>query len=275
MKDSGTFYEFEIIEINTTGDKCQNVSLDTIGGKGVFIKEIEDALLREEIDMAVHSLKDMPAELHEDLVLAAFLPREDVSDCLISRNGLNFEDLPAGAVVGTSSLRRVYQAKCLRPDLEVQSIRGNVNTRLRKLDEGQYDAIILASAGLIRLGMTKRITQKLPLNQFIPAICQGIIAIEAKKDNKELISQLKNSDDHMSRKAALCERAFLRRLNGNCKIPIGAYCHLEDNHFYLNGMLGDPEKLFIYQDSLSGKSEDAEMIGCQLAEQILALMSSK
>ncbi len=267
--------EFEIVEINTTGDKFQNVSLDQIGGKGVFIKEIEEALLAGQIDMAVHSLKDMPALIHEDLVLAAFYERENPSDVLVSRNGGNLSGLPLGAVVGTSSLRRAYQLRETRPDLRIEPLRGNVNTRLRKLSEGQYDAIMLAAAGLIRLGLVDQITEWLPTDRFIPSVGQGIIAVETTKARQEIIGFLEACDAADSRIAALCERAFLRKLNGNCKIPVGAYCMVEENRIKLWGMLGDPDSTSVYWETGEGTAEGAEALGNALAERILEKMGSK
>lgn len=263
---------FEIIEINTTGDRFQNVSLDQIGGKGVFIKEIEEALLTGQIDMAVHSLKDMPALIHDRLVLAAFYERENPSDVLVSREGRDLAALPQGAVVGTSSLRRAYQLREARPDLDIQPLRGNVNTRLRKLSEGQYDAIVLAAAGLIRLGLEDQITQWLPTDRFIPSVGQGIIAVETSKERTDIIELLSRCDVKNSRVAAQCERAFLRKLNGNCKIPVGAYCSVEGNTIRLWGMLGDPNSDAVYSETAEGSAEDAEGLGNMLADRIIEKM---
>ena len=263
--------EIEIIEIKTTGDKFLDVSLSKIGGKGLFIKEIEDALIKGEIDVAVHSLKDMPAEVHEDLILAAYLEREDPSDCLISRESISLEKLPPNAVVGTSSLRRVCQLMESRPDITIKPLRGNVLTRLKKLDNGEFDAIVLASAGLIRLGLEERITQRFDTEVFIPAVCQGIICVETRRDDSVLIELLKDLDHKASRLAATCERAFLKQLNGNCKIPLGAYCRLieETDSIHISAMLGKEESGKVYRRAARGTLCEAVELGYGLAVSLL------
>ena len=262
--------EIEVIEIKTTGDRILDVSLSKIGGKGLFIKEIEEALIKGDIDIAVHSLKDMPAEVHEDLVLAAYLEREDPSDCLISRENLSLDKLPQNAVIGTSSLRRVCQLKELRPDIEIKPLRGNVLTRLRKLDEGEFDGIVLASAGLIRLGLEGRITQRFDTGRFIPAVCQGIICVEARREDALMIERLKDLDYKASRLAATCERAFLKQLNGNCKIPLGAYCRLEkDDHIEVSAMFAREDSGQVYRQTARGTLCSAVELGYSLAVALL------
>jgi hydroxymethylbilane synthase len=258
--------EFEIVGIKTTGDKILDVTLSKIGGKGLFIKEIEDALLKDKIDIAVHSLKDMPAEIHEELTLAAYTEREDASDCLISANGMGLHSLPYGAIIGTSSLRRNCQIKAIRPDFEILPLRGNILTRLKKLDEGQYHAIVLASAGIKRLKISERITERLNINTFIPAVCQGIICVETKRDRQDIIELLKACDNTQSRIAALCERAFLKRIDGSCKIAVGAYCTITGDTLRVSGMVGDEEKSIVYTEALEGSIEEAESIGIKLAD---------
>ncbi|QUH27101.1 hydroxymethylbilane synthase [Serpentinicella alkaliphila] len=262
--------EFEIIQIKTTGDKILDRSLSKIGGKGIFIKEIEDALLNRDIDIAVHSLKDMPAEVPEGLVIAAYTEREDPTDCLISKDNMKLDQLPRGSVIGTSSLRRICQLKALRPDLEYKPLRGNILTRIKKLDEGEFDAIVLASAGLIRLGLQNRIAQKFEINEFIPAVCQGIICVEVRNDDDEVLNIIKAIDNKVSRIIAECERSFLKHLNGSCQIPLGAYCQINGNELFINGILGDSESGSLYRDSMRGTIEKASELGQSLAMSVKA-----
>jgi len=256
--------EFEVVTIKTTGDKILDVSLSKIGGKGLFIKEIEEALLDERIDMAVHSLKDIPADIHHGLILAAYSEREDASDCLISRDNMTLESLPKGAVIGTSSLRRVCQLKALRSDIEIKPVRGNIITRIKKLDEGEFDAIVLATAGLKRLGLENRIAQTFEVEEFIPAVCQGIICVETRRDDREVIDLLKAVDNEASRIAAKCERAFLKKLDGNCQIPLGAYCQVNGDELYINGILGDKDSSIIHKGLKNGTVDQAEQLGYSL-----------
>ncbi|NOX19789.1 MAG: hydroxymethylbilane synthase [Nitrospirae bacterium] len=263
-------------KIKTTGDKILDVPLAKVGGKGLFVKEIEEAMLRGEIDIAVHSMKDVPTELPEGLHLGAICEREDPRDAFISRlsNGgfqiKSFKDLPQGATVGTSSLRRSCQLKHIRPDLQILQLRGNVDTRLRKLDEGQFDAIILASAGVKRLGHEDRITEYLPTNISLPAIGQGAIGIECREDDvfiNEVISRLNH------RETAICvraERAFLKHLEGGCQVPIAAHAVLDGNILKLDGLVGSLEGDRIIRDQLEGAPENAEPLGVELAEMILS-----
>ncbi len=263
-------------KIKTTGDKILDVPLAKVGGKGLFVKEIEEAMLRGEIDIAVHSMKDVPTELPAGLHLGAICKREDPRDAFISRltNGgfqiKSFKDLPQGATVGTSSLRRSCQLKHIRPDLQILQLRGNVDTRLRKLDEGQFDAIILASAGVKRLGHEDRITEYLPTDISLPAIGQGAIGIECREDDdfiNEIISRLNHAETAVCVRA---ERAFLKQLEGGCQVPIAAHATLEGNILKLDGLVGSIEGDRIIRDQLEGAPEKAEALGEELANIILS-----
>lgn len=229
-------YEFQIHKIKTEGDRLVNVSLDQIGGKGVFVKELESALLNGEVDMAVHSMKDMPALMPHGLKIAAVPVREDARDVLLSLKAESLEQLPEGAIVGTSSLRRGVQIKQMRPDVSIKPIRGNVDTRIRKMEEGQFDAIILAAAGLNRLGLQKHIVQYLPLEKCIPAVGQGALGLQTRVGD-EIGEMLLKMEDINTRIAVETERAFLRTLNGNCKIPIAAHARLKKDEVVLSGLL--------------------------------------
>ena len=263
-------------KIKTTGDKILDVPLAKVGGKGLFVKEIEEAMLRKEIDIAVHSMKDVPTELPAGLHLGAICKREDPRDAFISRlqNGefqiKAFKELPDGATIGTSSLRRSCQLKNLRPDLKILQLRGNVDTRLRKLDEGQFDAIILASAGVKRLGHKDRITEYLPVEVSLPAIGQGAIGIECRTDDEfinHVISKLNHPETSICVRA---ERAFLKRLEGGCQVPIAAHATLEGSLLRLDGLVGSIEGDRIIREQIEGPPDDAESLGTELAEIILS-----
>ena len=259
--------------IKTTGD-VKNDPLSVIGGKGVFTKELEDALLDGRIDLAVHSLKDLPTILPDELSIAAICEREDARDALVLRSGVengSLLHLPQSAIVGTSSQRRLAQLKALRSDVEVRDLRGNVDTRIRKLDEGQYDAVILASAGLVRLGLQERISARIAISEMLPAVGQGAIAIETKSDNEfanQTIAQLNHRE---TRLACLAERAFLRSLGGGCQFPIAAHAVLDDGVLKLDGLVARPDGSEILRGSLSGTPEAPEALGSKLADQLLAL----
>ena len=259
----------ELVRITTKGDKILDVPLAKVGGKGLFVKEIEDALLRKEADLAVHSLKDCPTELPDGLEVTVFPLREDPRDALISKNGVSLAELPQGAKVGTSSLRRLSQLKKLRPDLQIESLRGNLDTRLRKLDEGMYDAIILAAAGLNRLGLGDRVTEYLDPDVMLPAIGQGSLGIEFRSDDermREILSAIHHEE------TALCvraERSFLLRLEGGCQVPIGAYAVLENDKITLEGLVADEEGNEVIRRSITGPSSDPEALGTSLADEIL------
>ncbi len=262
--------EVELVPITTKGDKILNSPLSKIGDKGLFTKEIEEALLKGDIDLAVHSLKDMPTSLPEGLTLAAYTMRDYPFDVLVSKSGKKLRELPEGAVVGTSSLRRKAFLKRFRPDLRIKDIRGNVDTRLKKLDGGEYDAIILAQSSLERLGWEDRITEV--LDYFIPAVGQGIMAVETREDDKELIEFLRESvNDIGSEAEAKAERAFLRRLEGGCQVPMGAFAVVEmDGTLNIKGFISDLEGKRFVEGKESGRAEEAEAVGERLAERLLS-----
>src|SRR5215211_7638051 len=242
--------------IKTTGD-VKSDPLKIIGGKGVFTKELEDALLDGRIDLAVHSLKDLPTILPEALTISAICEREDARDALVLRSDLRLEDgslvnLREGAVVGTSSQRRLAQLKALRRDVVVNDLRGNVDTRIRKLDEGQYDAVILASAGLVRLGLQERISARIAISEMLPAVGQGAIAIETRSDNEFAVQSTSPLDHPETRLACLAERAFLRGLGGGCQLPIAAHAIIEQDVLKLDGLVAKPDGSKRLQESLSG-----------------------
>lgn len=267
--------QVEMITITTKGDVTLEVPLHEVGGKGLFVKEIEEALLAGTIDLAVHSCKDMPADLPPGLALCAYPKRADVRDALISRAGLTLDQLPHGACVGTSSLRRVFQLRHLRPDLRIEPLRGNVDTRLRKLREGRYDAVLLAAAGLGRLGLAGEITEHLDPLRFIPAVAQGALALEARVGDDWVWGIAAAVNDADTATAVTAERAFLDRIQGGCQVPAGAYARLEDGRLAIDGFLADPEGTFYVQDSVSGAPDEAAELGRELAGRLLASGGAK
>ena len=259
--------------IKTTGD-VKSDPLSVIGGKGVFTKELEEALLDGRIDLAVHSLKDLPTILPDGLSISAIGEREDPRDALVLRAGSKLDatalgNLPNGAVVGTSSQRRLAQLRCWRDDLVIKDLRGNVDTRIRKLDEGQYDAVILASAGLVRLGLQDRISLRIPIDQMLPAVGQGAIAIETRSDDNFTREATRKLDHRETRLACLAERAFLRGLGGGCQLPIAGHARVEGELLKLDGLVARPDGLKRIQDSLSGSPDKAEDLGTSLAAALL------
>lgn len=259
--------------IKTTGD-VKNDPLKIIGGKGVFTKELEDALLDRRIDLAVHSLKDLPTILPEGLTISAICEREDARDALVLRSDLSIENgsivnLPESAVVGTSSQRRLAQLKALRGDVTVTDLRGNVDTRIRKLDEGQYDAVILASAGLVRLGLQDRINVRIAINEMLPAVGQGAIAIEVRSDNELAVETTAKLDHRETRLACLAERAFLRGLGGGCQLPIAAHATIDGDSINLDGLVAKSDGSEIWRDHLSGPAGQAEELGSALAAKLI------
>jgi hydroxymethylbilane synthase len=260
----------DLVKFTTKGDKILDVPLSKVGGKGLFVKEIEDALLRKDADIAVHSLKDVPAELPEGLEVTIFPDREDPRDALISRAGLRLEELPEGARVGTSSLRRIAQLKNARPDLEVAPLRGNIDTRLRKLDEGQYDAIILAAAGLRRLGLEQRIIQLLEPEVMLPAVGQGALGIEFRSMDTEVKRILASIHHEETSICVRAERAFLFRLEGGCQVPMGAFAQLKGETIELEGMVGNEGGTDIIRIKKQGTADQPEALGTNLGEKILA-----
>ncbi|SHK46897.1 hydroxymethylbilane synthase [Thermocrinis minervae] len=258
----------EIVTITTSGDKIKDVPLAKIGGKGLFVKEIEEALLEGRIDLAVHSLKDVPTVLPEGLEICCVTKREDPYDVLISKNSQKLEDLPPGSVVGTSSLRRKVQILRRRPDLKVEVLRGNVDTRIRKLEEGLYDSIVLAYAGVKRMGYEHMITQIL---DFIPAVGQGSLAIEVRKEDKELKKILSVLNHEESMICAKAERAFLKTLEGGCQVPMGAFAKLEGDKLIIRGFISDLEGNKFIESYKEGKPEEAESVGEALAKDLLSM----
>jgi hydroxymethylbilane synthase len=255
--------ESRIEIIRTTGDKITDVPLAKVGSKGLFTKEIEDALLDGSVDLAVHSLKDMPTELPAGLTLAAIPEREDVRDAII---GCTLDELPLGAKVGTSSLRRTAQLRALRPDLEVESVRGNVDTRLRKLDEGQYRAILLAAAGLRRLGWADRIAEYIAEDKMCPAVGQGALAIETREDRVEVAAALEH---HATRACVTAERALLGALGGGCQVPIGANAVLREGTLHLRGIVAAQDGSRIVRGMLEGPVAGAAEMGRELADRLM------
>ena len=255
--------------IQTSGDKIQDVPLAKIGGKGLFVKEIEEALLRREIDLAVHSMKDVPSVLPEGLEIICVPEREDPRDALIAREGHSLEKLPVGGRVGTSSLRRQAQLLHVRPDLEIAVLRGNVDTRLRRVRENHYDAIILAASGLKRLGWDQEVTEYLSVDVSLPAIGQGSLGLEGRKDDvfvRDLVARLEHRP---TRLAVTAERALLTRLEGGCQVPIAGYATLQGDTLTLKGLVASVDGKRYIRQSLTGSAGEAGLIGTRLAEQLL------
>lgn len=260
---------FRVQEVRTAGDRRPNVSLAAIGGQGVFVKELEAALRARRVDLAVHSLKDVPTEVGKGLVLAAVSERGDVRDAVVSRGRRPLAELPAGSRVGTGSLRRSVQVRALRPDLEVIDLRGNVDTRLRKVEEGLVDAAILAVAGLARLGYLERASEILDTDAMLPAIGQGALTLEARADDAEVLEIASTLDHRETRLATGAERAFLARLGGGCRLPMAALGVVEGDSLRLRGLIADPEGRRILRGELTGPASDAEAVGASLGEHLL------
>jgi hydroxymethylbilane synthase len=261
-------HEAEILIIRTSGDKFQETSLLSSGTKGLFIKEIEEALLAGQVNLAVHSLKDLPTEQPEGLAVAAVPEREDPRDALISRTGQDLQDLPAGARIGTGSLRRQAQLRALRPDLEFMAMRGNVDTRLRKLDAGDCDALVLAAAGLKRLGFSSRITSWLSETEVCPAVGQGALALEVSTKDKDILSAIRPLDHPPTHRAVRAERAMLQALGGGCQLPIAAYAKHDSGKLNLTGVVADPDGTRLLRVCATGKPENPEHLGKQVAEDL-------
>lgn len=263
--------EIELLPMSSRGDDIQHMPLARIGGKGLFIKALEDAMLRGEADLAVHSMKDVPAQVPKGFVLSAVLDRGDPRDAFVSNRFECFDDLPAGARLGTSSLRRAAIARWLRPDLQVHTLRGNVQTRLHRLDEGRFDAILLAAAGLRRLGLQARIREALDTSRFLPAIGQGALGIEVRAGDERLQGLTEALADPDTRDCLSAERALNARLGGSCATPLAGYAVLESgSKIHLRALLGLPDGSRVIADGLRGSRRDAEALGGQLAERMLA-----
>jgi hydroxymethylbilane synthase len=260
-----------LLPLTTSGDRWLEQPLSAAGGKGLFVRELEDALLRGDADLAVHSMKDMPVQLPEGLCLGAFLPAEDPRDAFVSERHAALSELPEGARVGTSSLRRQAQLRALRPDVQVETLRGNVGTRLTRLEEGKFDAILLACAGLKRLGFESRIREALEPGRFLPAIGQGIVGIECRDSDAGTRALLAPLDDAHSRLRLAAERAMNVRLGGSCQVPVAGHAQVRDSArtIFLTGLVASPDGRNIIKDHVEGEAGRAAELGQELAERIL------
>lgn len=265
----------ELVPMTTRGDRILDSPLARVGGKGLFVKELEQAMLDGRADIAVHSMKDVPVDFPDGLELAAVLEREDPRDAFLSNTCATLDELPQGARVGTSSLRRQCQLHSLRPDLEILDLRGNVNTRLAKLDAGNYDAIILACAGLKRLGFDKRIRQVLGPDLILPAIGQGAIGIECRSDDARVKTLIASLADEATSIRVKCERAMNARLMGGCQVPIAGFAELEEQNLVLRGLVGSPDGTEIVRGEVKGTASEAEELGIRLAEELLSRGADK
>ena len=262
--------EVELKIIKTSGDKILDVPLAKVGGKGLFVKEIEEALLEGSADLAVHSMKDVPAEMPSGLKLGVIPERDDPTDCYLSKHYPDLDSLPQGSVMGTSSLRRQAQLLAKRPDLEIRTLRGNLDTRLRKLDEDQFDAIVLASVGLKRLGVGARYQERLGPPEFLPAVGQGTLGIEYVQARQDLDDFLGFMNHRSTFYQAAAERAFLHRLEGGCQVPIAAYAQImEENLIHFTGLVADVQGKKLIRREVTGKNKNAEKLGVQIADEIL------
>jgi hydroxymethylbilane synthase len=265
----------ELIIIKTQGDKILDVPLAKVGGKGLFVKEIEQALLTRRIDIAVHSMKDMPADIPQGLCIGAIPERENPADVFISSSGAGFNDLAAGSAIGTSSLRRGAQLRHARPDIVIRSIRGNLDTRLKKLESEAFDALVLAAAGVKRLNLEHKITEYLDLDFMLPAIGQGALCIETRKDDA-IVGPLVASLDHASTRAVVAgERAFLNRLEGGCQVPIAGHGRINGNQFVLTALVAEIDGSRVIKGKKTGLLNSSETIGIDLAEELLARGADK
>lgn len=260
----------ELVTMVTRGDKILDTPLAKIGGKGLFVKELEVSMLEGRADIAVHSMKDVPMEFPEGLGLSVICERETPTDAFVSNTYNHFDELPQGAVVGTSSLRREVQLRERRPDLQIKTLRGNVQTRLGKLDAGEYDAIVLASAGLIRLELKDRIKHQIDSTESLPAGGQGAVGIECRVDDLETQALLAPLNHAETAARVIAERAMNRRLEGGCQVPIGCYAELEGDQLWLRGLVGRPDGTLVLRDDIRGHKESAEALGIELAEKLLA-----
>jgi hydroxymethylbilane synthase len=260
----------ELVKIKTKGDKILDSPLSKIGGKGLFVKEIEDALLKNDVDLAVHSLKDVPAELQEGLKISVYPKREDPRDAFVSRHFKAVKDLPQGASVGTSSLRRSAQLLHMRPDFHIAPLRGNVDTRLRKLDSGDLQAIVLATAGLKRLGLSDRITTPLSPEAVLPAIGQGVLGLELRVDDEKTRNLISFLNDLETELAARAERAFLKELEGGCQVPLAGYARVERDLMVMDGMVAELDGSKILRQEIRGAKDKPEELGIALARRLLS-----
>ena len=270
LKEKFPEVEFEVKIIKTKGDKILHLSLDKIGDKGLFVKEIESQLLEGEIDLAVHSMKDMPAEVVEGLKFAAVPKREDPRDVIILREGLNsFDELPIGANIGTGSKRRKYQLLRKRPDLNIVPIRGNIETRISKIESENLDGIVLAASGVIRADLEEKVTEFLPVDLMIPAPAQGALALEIRENDEELEKMIDAIKDEISQIQTDAERSYLAGIDGSCHIPMGAYCEVDGEKLTLTGIFGDEDGEKITVASLEGEKDNPKELGSNLAKLVL------
>jgi hydroxymethylbilane synthase len=261
----------ELVKMTTKGDQILNSPLSKIGGKGLFIKELEVGMMEGVADIAVHSMKDVPYEIPPGFELGAILKRENPFDAFVSNNFDSINDLPQGAKVGTCSMRRIVQLKAIRPDLEILDLRGNVNTRLQKLDNGEYDAIILACAGLIRLKFEDRIKQQIPAEQSLPAVGQGAVGIEIRENDQEILDLIAPLIDTETSYRITCERAMNARLEGGCSVPIAGFSTIEDDRITLTGLVGNVDTGVILKEQVSGSIDESEKLGVVLADKLISL----
>ncbi|TFJ93974.1 hydroxymethylbilane synthase [Lentibacillus salicampi] len=269
LKQAGISNEFEVKKIVTKGDQILNVTLSKVGGKALFVKEIEKAMYEKEIDLAVHSMKDMPSEMPEGLVITSIPVREDHRDAYIAKHHIPLKDLPEGAIVGTSSLRRKAQILAERPDVEIKWIRGNIESRIRKLNEEDYDAIILAVSGLKRVGLSEDlITEYLEPDICVPSVGQGALAIECREDDHELRELLARISDEYTTKTVTAERTFLNLLEGSCSVPIGGYASLDNNEIKLTAFVGKTDGSTMLREVVHGT--DPKAVGTEAAEKLIA-----
>lgn len=266
LKEKFPQYEYEVVKIKTIGDKILDKTLDKIGGKGLFVKEIEAALLNGHIDLAVHSMKDVPTEMVEDLIIGAITDREDTRDILISKNDLSLEALPKGAKIGTSSLRRAAQLLYYRPDFVIEPIRGNIKTRMEKIETMNLDGVILAAAGIMRMGWQNQISEFISEEVCTPAVGQGALGIQIRKNDpfiKSIVRTLNNSSIEYAVKA---ERSFMRTLNGGCHVPIGAYAELKEDHIFMTTVIASPDGKEIIKLQDSCEKDECEALGEKMAK---------
>ncbi|MEF2292713.1 MULTISPECIES: hydroxymethylbilane synthase [Virgibacillus] len=264
LKQAGVENDFEVKKIVTKGDRILDVTLSKVGGKGLFIKEIEEAMYNKEIDLAVHSMKDMPSTMPEGLIITTIPEREDHRDAFISKGNIRLKDLPNGAIVGTSSLRRAAQIQAVRPDVTIKWIRGNIETRIRKLKEEDYDAIVLAVSGLKRVGLSETlITEYLEPDVCVPAVGQGALAIECRADDDELKKLLATLHDEDTARTVTAERTFLHLLEGGCQVPIGGYAYLQGETIVLTAFVGTPDGKTVLKEVVQGS--DPEAVGRKAA----------
>jgi len=275
LQEAHAGLEVELITMKTQGDKILDTPLAKIGGKGLFVKELEQGMLEGRADIAVHSIKDVPMEFPEGLYLSTILEREEPCDAFVSNKYNNIDELPKGSIVGTSSLRRRCQLLDKRADLEIKDLRGNVNTRLAKLDNGDFDAIILACAGLIRLEMADRIRQSISSEFMLPAVGQGAVGIESREGDEETLALLSVLDHNDTRDRVIAERAFNHRLQGGCQVPIACHAILDGDSLKMRGLVGEIDGSRILESAASGSRNDAEKIGIELADDLLAQGAKK